>query len=173
MAAKCKLQKFCSAPSRFCWLWLSKFATYTERNNYPHTLHTRRSLNDQDTNPRSDYLEIQKTPRLLIFKRFIHEGSRTLCCLPFGGDHSLSQGRPKSQFGTSFYPATPNREVLQNADSWTASETLKHQKGQIHTYMIFFFLLLRERTTVVVIVVFVSNWRKNPERAFHQNCPVV
>ena len=90
-------------------------------------------------NARNEYLEIQQTLRLLIFKRFIHGGSRALCCLPFAGDHSLSQGHRKSQSGTSFYPATPNREVLQNADSWTASETLKHQKGQIHTYLIFFF----------------------------------
>ena len=70
---------------------------------------------------------------------FIHGLSLNLCCFPFAGDHSLSQGRRKSQSGTSFYPATPNREVLQNADSWTASETLKHQKGQIHTCLIFFF----------------------------------
>ena len=90
-------------------------------------------------NAGSDYLEIQEKARLLIFKRFIHGVSLNLCCLPFAGDHSLSQGHRKSQSGTSFYPTTPNREVLQNADSWTASETLKHQKGQIHTYLIFFF----------------------------------
>ena len=100
-------------------------------------------------NAGSDYLEIREKARLLIFKRFIHGVSLNLCCLPFAGDHSLSQGHRKSQSGTSFYPATPNREVLQNADSWTASETLKHQKGQIHTYLIFFFSLFKKRTTVV------------------------
>ena len=141
---------------------LSSHSSYKEVPNY------------QDMNAGSDYLEIQEKARLLIFKRFIHGVSLNLCCLPFAGDHSLSQGHRKSQSGTSFYPFTPNREVLQNADSWTASETLKHQKGQIHTYLIFFFFTFQKKDNCrVVIVVFVSNWRKNPGSAFHQNCPVV